>query len=205
MLLGKVCAVSLPSGKNLTSRFSFKEVPIKVTGRRFLVDSIVLEIVEYTMILGVGWLSKYNVPFLCRRKKAVFQPSAGKVFNCKGTPRESKWLVVFTLKASKMLPKGCVGHFGEYPGYNKKVVTKLVDVRMICRFPDVFPEELPELPSNREIEFKIELLPGIEPISKAPNQIALVKLKELKHQPQELLDKNLFVSVIHCGELWCCL
>ena len=59
--------------------------------------------------------------------------------------------------------------FGEYRGYNKQVITKLADIRVICRFPDVFLEELPRLPSNREIKFKIEFLLGTTPISKVPN------------------------------------
>ena len=54
------CDVSLPSGKNLTLKVSFKEVPIKVAGRKLPVDLIVLEIVDYSMILGMSWLSKYN-------------------------------------------------------------------------------------------------------------------------------------------------
>ena len=54
------CDVSLPSEENLTSRVSFKEVPIKVTGKRLPIDLIVLEMVEYSMVLGMGWLSKYN-------------------------------------------------------------------------------------------------------------------------------------------------
>ena len=46
--------VSLLSGENLTSRVSFKGAPVKVTGRRFPVDLIVLEMVEYSMVLGMG-------------------------------------------------------------------------------------------------------------------------------------------------------
>ena len=52
--------VSLPSGENLTSRFSFEEVPVKVTRGRLLIDLIVLEMMDYSMILGMDWLSKYN-------------------------------------------------------------------------------------------------------------------------------------------------
>ena len=102
--------VSPPSGENLTSRFSFKEVPINVTGRRLPVDLIVLEMVDYGMILGMGWLSNYNATIFCKRMKVVFQPSEGEVFECKGTSRGSKWLVVSALKASRMLLKGCVGY-----------------------------------------------------------------------------------------------
>ena len=94
VLLGKVCVVSLPSGENLISRFSFKGVQVKVTGRRLLVDLIMLEIVDSSMVLSMGQLSRCNIPFLYRRKRAMFQPSIGELFDCKGTPRESKWLVV---------------------------------------------------------------------------------------------------------------
>jgi len=41
----------------------------------------------------------------------------------------------------------------------------LADILVVCEFPDVFPDELPGLPPDREIEFKIELLPGTAPIS----------------------------------------
>ena len=71
-----------------------------------------------------------------------------------------------------------------------KVVTKPSDVRVVCKFPDVFPEELPGLPPDREIEFEIEFLPRTVPISKAPYRITLAELKELKQQLQELLDKK---------------
>ena len=54
------CDVSLPLGENLTSRVSFKEVPINVTRRRLPVDLVMLEMVEYSIVLGMGWLSKYN-------------------------------------------------------------------------------------------------------------------------------------------------
>ena len=75
--LEEVCVASLPSGENLTSRFNFKEVPVKVTGRGLLVDLIVLEMVDYNVILGMDWLFKYYATILCRKKKVVFQPLKG--------------------------------------------------------------------------------------------------------------------------------
>ena len=83
------------------------------------------------------------------------------MFKYKGTPRGSKWLVVSTLKASRMLLKGCIGYLASVVDTTKKVVTELADVCVICRFPNVFPEELPGLLPDREIE----LLPGTVPIS----------------------------------------
>nr|GFC69258.1 putative reverse transcriptase domain-containing protein [Tanacetum cinerariifolium] len=62
------------------------------------------------------------------------------------------------------------------------------DQPFVSEFPDVFLDELPGIPPVREVEFNIELIPGAEPISKAPYRMALVELKELKDQLQELLE-----------------
>ena len=80
--------------------------------------------------------------------------------------------------------------FGQCRGTTIKVVTEQSDVRVVCRFPDAFPEELPGLPPDREIEFEIELPLGTTPISKAPYRMAPPELEELKQQLQDLLDKK---------------
>ena len=51
---------------------------------------------------------------------------------------------------------------------------------MVNEFEDVFPEDLPRLPTEREIDFEIELIPGTTPISQSLYRMAPVKLKELK-------------------------
>jgi hypothetical protein len=67
---------------------------------------------------------------------------------------------------------------------------KLEDIHVVCEFPDVFPDDLPGMPPERVIEFKIELQAGIAPIAKAPCEMSPVELKELKMQLQGLLDKG---------------
>nr|GEX02730.1 reverse transcriptase [Tanacetum cinerariifolium] len=69
------------------------------------------------------------------------------------------------------------------------------DQPIVSEFPDVFPYELPGIPPVREVEFNIELIPGAEPISKAPYRMAPVELKELKDQLQELLERG-FIRLI---------
>ena len=125
------CVVSLPSGETLTSQFSFKEIHVKVVGRELPVDLIVLEMVDYDVILGMDWLSKYNATILCRRKKVVFQPSEGEVFEYKGTPQGSKWPAMSTMKESRMLLKGCVGYLASIMDTTKKIVAELADVRVV--------------------------------------------------------------------------
>ena len=68
--------------------------------------------------------------------------------------------------------------------------SKFDGVSVVREFPDVFLEDLDGLPPHREVEFSIDLLPGAQPISKAPYRMAPLELQELKEQLQELLDKG---------------
>ena len=61
---------------------------------------------------------------------------------------------------------------------------------MVCEFPDVFPEDLPGLPPDRDIEFEIELKPGTAPISRRAYRMPPKELAEFKTQLQDLMDKG---------------
>ncbi|XP_076928265.1 uncharacterized protein LOC143592172 [Bidens hawaiensis] len=83
---------------------------------------------------------------------------------------------------------------GDFDGFIASIKDTFVDTPRIEDFPivhefsDVFPEELPGIPPEREVEFTIDLIPVAEPISKAPYRMAPLELKELKEQLQELLE-----------------
>jgi hypothetical protein len=62
------------------------------------------------------------------------------------------------------------------------------NIRVVREFPDVFLEELPGMPPDREVEFVIDLLPGTTPISKRPYRMSVEELKELKEQLTELQE-----------------
>jgi hypothetical protein len=70
------------------------------------------------------------------------------------------------------------------------VEPNLEDIHVVRVFPDVFPDDLPGMPPERAIEFKIELQPGTAPIAKAPYKMSPVEMKELKIQLHGLLDKG---------------
>jgi hypothetical protein len=57
-------------------------------------------------------------------------------------------------------------------------------------YPDIFSEELPGMPPDRDIEFLIELLPRTPPISKRPYRMPVNELVELKKQIAELQAKG---------------
>ena len=98
-------------------------------------------------------------------------------------------LVISTLQARRLLRNGCKGYLASMRDI-RETELKLEDILVVKKFSDAFPYDLPGLPPDRGIEFAIELIPGTGPISKAPYQIALAELKELKEQLQELLDRG---------------
>nr|GFD09606.1 hypothetical protein [Tanacetum cinerariifolium] len=87
-----------------------------------------------------------------------------------------------------LLSHGCEGFLATIHDTTSDVPS-IYEQPIIFEFPDVFPNELPGIPPVREVEFNIELIPGSEPISKAPYRMALIELKELKDQLQELLER----------------
>ena len=80
-----------------------------------------------------------------------------------------------------------------------EVVPDLTSIPVVCEFPDVFPEDLPGLPPDREVEFSIELEPGTAPISRRPYRMALRELAKMKKQLEELMDKGFTIPVLHHG------
>ena len=61
---------------------------------------------------------------------------------------------------------------------------------MLQEFRDVFPDEILGLPPKRDIDFMIELVPGVAPVSKTPYRMSTPEMLELKMQLQELLEKK---------------
>ena len=69
-------------------------------------------------------------------------------------------------------------------------VKEIRDIPVVREFPDVFPEDLPGLPPDRDVQFSIELQPGTAPISRRAYRIPPKELAELKAQLQELIEKG---------------
>ena len=96
--------------------------------------------------------------------------------------------VISAMKANKLLNQGTSSILASVDTREPEV--SLSSELVLRKFPDVFPDELLELPTPRKIDFALELEPDTTSISRAPYRMALAELKELKVQLQELLDKG---------------
>ena len=82
-----------------------------------------------------------------------------------------------------MLCKGCEAYLAHVVDVKKKI-PMIEDIAVVNEFLDVFPDELPCLPPDRELEFAIDLAPRTELVSKVPYRMAPVEMKELAAQLQ---------------------
>ena len=97
--------------------------------------------------------------------------------------------IISAIIARMMLRRGCKGYLAVVRD-TKVEIGAVKNVPVVCEFSDVFPEELPGLPPAREIEFCIDVVPGMNPISMPPYRMSPIELKELNEQLKELLDQG---------------
>ena len=114
------------------------------------------------VILRIDWLSSHNGHIGCADKVVHLTNSDGIQVTCH-TRRSGPDPMVFSME-----------------------VKSLEGVPVVNEYPDVFPEELPGMPPDRDIEFVIELIPGTSPIAKRPYKMAASELAELKKQLEEV-------------------
>ena len=167
----------------------YRNYDILVEGQVLAADLIPLNLKEFDAILGMDWLSIHRAKVDCLRKKIVFHTSDGKRVYFIGERKMLPSCMLSALTINILLRE-------EYEAFLACVVSlessssELPNILVVHEFLDIFSEELPMFSLDREIEFSIDLLLGPGPIARAPYRMAPTKLRELKVQLQELLDKG---------------
>ena len=132
-------------------------------------DLIVLPGLAIDVILGMSWMSDHGVLIDTSTRTIML--------------REPKWEGAFLVP----LPRSF-----DLQNLSCAIqTTTLFYIPVVCEFSDVFPNELPCFPPDRDVEFRIELVPGTTPMSRRPYRMPPNELVELNIQLQELLDKGL--------------
>jgi hypothetical protein len=131
-----------------------------------------MELKSINVIFGMDWLSKNKVLIDCTKKSIKLTTPEGK---------EMEFITEPVVTAN-----GVANH----AKVNQLDASQGSEVPVVNEFPDVFPEELPRMPPDRDIEFVIELKPGTTPIYKTPYRMATPELAYLKEHIKKLLDKG---------------
>jgi len=181
--------IGTPLGETVETNIVFEGVGININECELKADLIPLELSDFDIILGMDWLGKNKARLDCFTKTVTFQGAKGETMVFKGERIYNFTNMISGMVARKLLKKGCITYLA-YVINPEKGKIGLSDIPIVREFPDVFLEELPGLPPEREVEVTIDILPGVSPIAQPPYRMASKELDELKIQLQELLDKG---------------
>ncbi|XP_074327628.1 uncharacterized protein LOC141665543 [Apium graveolens] len=124
----------------------------------------------------------------CANRKVNLQIEENTTVTFRGKKQKQRLLTMMQMK--RLLHQGCKAYLA-YVLDTEEESPKIEDIPVVCEFPDVFPDELPRLPPDREIEFTIDLAPVTEPVSNVPYRMVPIEMKELATQLQDLLDRGI--------------
>ena len=142
----------------------------------YLVDLVLLPILPQNIILGMDWFTRHGAIIDCGRRIVTISSDGRVVCRFRGHTPEEDGRVIIVMQAAKLLRQGGVG-FLFYLQDQPSDPVPISDIPVVRAFSDVFPDEIPSLPSKQFIEFTIDLEPGTAPISKAPYRMAPVEMQ----------------------------
>jgi hypothetical protein len=138
----------------LRSHIFYPIVSVAIRGVEFSANLMVLDTKGIDVILGMETLARWGVRIDCAQRTVHLLALDGQEV---------------TVSASE--PSGFLCQMEARPTNG---------IRVVSEFPDVFSDDLPGMPPDRDIEFSIDLLPGIAPIAKRPYRMAPVEHEEVK-------------------------
>ena len=173
--------VDTPVGGRVLLHRICRDCDLTISERTFIFDLIILEMSVFDVILRMDWLSTVNATIDCYRRRVTVCTPDGDCFRFTGDRFD-----LLEPFFSDHRDRDSIAYLLASLSLSDVPTTLRVYPRVVCDFPDVFPEELPGLPPIREMEFCLDLVPGTGPISMAPYRFAPAELVVLKEQLIEL-------------------
>ncbi|XP_027905762.1 uncharacterized protein LOC114165311 [Vigna unguiculata] len=175
--LGCELLVSTPSSGQVATSSVCVGCSMEVASRGFKVNLVCLPLEGLDVILGMDWLSNNHVIIDCGRRSLVFSEHEGlELISAQRAINEAE------VEATCFM---IVAH-----AEKNSTTEKISVIPVVEEYADVFPDEIPELPPSRDVDFSIDLIPWAGPVSMAPYKMAPAELAELKKQIEYLLEKK---------------
>ncbi|GJS63498.1 putative reverse transcriptase domain-containing protein [Tanacetum coccineum] len=181
--------ISTPMKNHMLIDHEYVNCPLRFDDRIRPTNLLPIHMLDFDVILGMDWLASHRATIDCYARTVIFGNVRQPEFVYHGSSPLKSVKLISAMKARTLISHGCQGFLASVMDTSLES-PNIENLSVVREFADVFPDELPGLPPAREIEFGIELIPGAEPISKAPYRMAPVELKELKEQLQEMLENG---------------
>ncbi|XP_071727615.1 uncharacterized protein [Rutidosis leptorrhynchoides] len=180
--------IEVSNGKVMKVDNVYKNYDMILADKHFKINLLPFELGSFDVVIGMDWLRSLRTAIMCYEKTINIPLENGETLIIQGEMSGSKLNIISCIKTRKYLMKryqAILAHVKEVKPKEKRIE----DVLVVRDFTEVFPEELPGLPPQRQVEFRIYLTPGVAPIANAPYRLAPSEMKGLSNQLHELLEK----------------
>ncbi|XP_070057189.1 uncharacterized protein [Nicotiana tomentosiformis] len=133
--------------------------------------------VDFDVILGMDWLSPDYAIRNCHAKTVTLAMPGLPRLEWRGTLENTPSRVISFLKAQRIVQKRCDAYLSYVRDVSIDAPT-VKSVPVVRDFPDVFPADLPGMPPDKYIDFRIDVLPDTQPISISLYHLDPPELKE---------------------------
>ncbi|KAJ9561205.1 hypothetical protein OSB04_006365 [Centaurea solstitialis] len=189
--LGSPLEVEIADEEFRLCKYVYRNNVLELEGVKFSIDLIPIPMREIQVVAGMDWLRRNEANVDCENCRVVVRNPSGGELTILGDVSKRIPKVCSIAKARNYVLHGGTSYLvyliSDQGGSKKKTVE---DVPVVCEFPDVFPEDLPGIPPERQVEFRIDLVPGAAPVAKTPYRLAPPEMQELSNQLEELLAKG---------------
>ncbi|KAI3687110.1 hypothetical protein L1987_80801 [Smallanthus sonchifolius] len=193
--LEKTFTVEVANGDSLTIESIIYDCSLELNDHTFPINLVPMPLGSFDIIIGMDWLSNHHAEVICFEKCIRIPLPSGETLRVFGEKPCKGLKLMPCTTAQKYLRKKYVAFLAHI--VQKDVKKKSIqDIPIIRDFPEVFPEDLSGLPPVRQVEFRIDLVPGANPVARAPYRLAPSEMQELASQLQELSDKG-FIRPSH--------
>jgi hypothetical protein len=164
--INKTYKITTPGGEVVSNRLT-RKVPLVMGSKTIHSDLIILDLEGIDIILGMDWMNMHKIILdISERMVEINSPIVG--------------------ATTLYLPF----KEGVNPCSYVAITSQLEEITVVQEFADVFPDESPGMPPDRDVGFVIELQPDTTPIFKRPYRMPPKELAKMKTQLQELVDKG---------------
>ena len=171
--------VSTPLGESMIVEKVYRSCFVTFVGSNKYVDLVILEMVDFDVILGMTWLSPNFVILDCNAKTVTLAKPGTDPLLWEGDYTSTPVRIISFLRAKRMVSKGCLAFLADLRDDTTQVPS-IESISVVREFLDVFPADLPGMPPDKDIDFCIDLEPGTHPISIPPYRMSPTELRELK-------------------------
>lgn len=155
--------ISTPMGSSVCIVVQYKECPLVIGNRIRKITLFPMKMNHFDIIVGMDWLSEHRAVIDCDSKQVIFGDKVNPECVFQGVSPKPGSRVISIVEVKALNSQSCEGSLDalQNPG---EVQHKPEDIHIVNEFLDVFPDELPGVSPEREVQFSIDLVPGASPI-----------------------------------------